>query len=279
MRELLVRDVRYATRGLIRSPGFTAVAILTIALGVGATTSVFTMVNGVLLRPLPYKDPERLVNVWNDLPKATESLPAVSPLDARDYREQATLFEGFGFVSPGMGTWGILGGDGGDAERVELTRVSANFFPLLGVTPALGRQFTADDEVFTGPPTAPAGPQVVMLSYGLWQRRYAGDPQIIGRRILVDGVSNEVVGVLPRSFRLHLSANAHLVKDADLYKPVQIHWGGQLSRSTLFLTVIARLEPGVTLAQAQGEMDRIAARLRATHKTHEENGQIGRAHV
>ncbi len=278
MREWAI-DVRHALRGLARAPGFFGLAVLALALGIGATTTVFSLINGVLLRPLPYRAPERLAIIWNDFPKASASLPAVSALDARDYRAMAQRFEGFAIGAPGdmTGTWGVVGGGDVTPERVSVGAVSANFFPLLGVDPLLGRHFTSDDERYLGgsgpmPTPMSAGHQVVMLSYGLWQRRFGGDRDVVGGSIEVDGVPHEIVAVLPRRFRLHLPPEAHLMTDADLWKPLRINWAGPLRRTTVSFTVLARLKPGVTHPEAQAEMNTIAARLRAEHPAHEENG-------
>src|SRR5687768_3748275 len=145
-------NVRYALRGLRQRPAFASIAIATLALAVGAATTVFSVVNGELLRPLPYREPERLVNVWNDFGQGAQSLPAVSAGDFRDYRRMATRFEGFaaGTGSGDVGMTGIVTDAGAPPEHVDLSAVSANLFPLLGVRPALGRAFTADDEALAG---------------------------------------------------------------------------------------------------------------------------------
>ncbi len=267
-------------RGLARTPGFTVVVAAVLAVGIGGTTTVFSLVNGVLLRPLPYADPDRLVVIWTESPKAGYSLPAASALDVRDYRERATTFEGFAMGAAGenTGAMGILGGPGGAPERLEISRVSSDFFPLLGVTPLLGRHFTPEEEYFVMPPpgqemtleTMP--PQVVILSHRLWQLRYGGDPGIMGRTVQVDAIPNRVIGVLPPDFHLHLPVEAHLMKDADLWKPLYIDWTSpMLRRTTVNITTIGRLAPGVTLERAQAEMDVIARSLSAEHAVHREN--------
>ena len=201
---VLPGNLRHALRALRRAPGFTAVAVGTLALGIGATTAIFTVVNGVLLRPMPYEAPERLAIIWNDLGEGAQSLPAVSALDFLDYRERSRTFEAFAAASgPSVARLrGNLTGEG-DPERVDLAPVTANFFPLLGVTPALGRGFTAAEEL-------PNGPRVAILSHRLWRRRYAGDPGIVGRSVAIDGIEHLVVGVLPEEFRLLLPAEAFL---------------------------------------------------------------------
>ena len=258
----LLHDLRYALRSLRRTPGFTFAAVAALALGIGATTTIFTVVNGVLLRPLDYAAPDRLVNIWNDLGQGAQSLPAVSPLDFRDYQRRSRTVESFAAATEAdvANLRGNLTGDG-EPERVSLVAVTANFFPLLGVAPSAGRQFLEAEEVLNGP-------HVVMLSHRLWQRRYGGDPSLVGRTIQIDGVAHEVVGVLPPDFRLQLPKEAFQVKDADMWVPIQFDYGQPLPRNLTFFTVFGRLRPGVTYDQAQAEMDMIAGQFRAEFKEH-----------
>jgi len=256
------QDFRQACRVLRRSPAFTFTTVLTIAMGVGATTAMFTVVHGVLLRPLPYADADRLANIWVDLGVGSQSLPASSAGDFFDYRARSRTFEDFAAATGGVmiGASGVLTGTGGEPEHVDVSGVSANFFPLLGVTPAFGRQFTADEE-------RPSSPPVVILSHGLWQRRYGADPAIVGRFIDMDGTRQLVVGVLP-PFSLLLPAEAFLVKDADVWKPLQLDPARLPPRNQTSYTVIGRTRPGVTMAQAQEDMTRIARTLRDEHPVH-----------
>ena len=256
-------DLRYAWRALRRTPGFTLAAVTALALGIGATTTIFTVVNGVLLRPLQYEAPDRLANIWNDLGEGAQSLPAVSPADFRDYKVRSRTFEDFAAASEGdvANLRGNLTGEG-EPERADVVTVTANFFPLLGVRPMLGRQFLPEEEVVNGP-------HVVMLSHRLWQRRYAGDPSLVGKTIQVDGVAHEVVGVLPRDFTLQLPTEAFQVTDADVWTPIQFDYGQPLPRNLTFFTVFGRLAPGVTFKQAQAEMDLIAEQFRSEFKEHE----------
>ena len=191
------QDVRYAWRTFRRSPGFAALAILTLGLGVGATTTIFTVVHGVLMRPLPYRAPDRLANLWVDFGVGAQSLPAMSPGDFRDYQQRNRSFEMLAAGSGGqvVGATGALTGPGGEPERVDVSPVTANFLPLLGVDPIYGRHFTAEEET-------PGGAKVVILSHGLWKRRYGADPGIVGSRIRLDGLDQTVVGVMPEGFRL-----------------------------------------------------------------------------
>ena len=260
---MLGHDLRYAWRALRRTPGFTLAAVTALALGIGATTTIFTVVNGVLLRPLQYEAPDRLANIWNDLGEGAQSLPAVSPADFRDYKVRSRTFEDFAAASEGdvANLRGNLTGEG-EPERADIVTVTANFFPLLGVRPMLGRQFLAEEEVVNGP-------HVVMLSHRLWQRRYAEDRSLVGKSIQIDGVAHEVVGILPRDFTLQLPTEAFQVTDADLWTPIQFDYGQPLPRNLTFFTVFGRLAPGVTFKQAQAEMDLIAQQFRSEFKEHE----------
>ena len=259
----LAQDLRYAFRMLQRSPGFAAVAILTLGLGIGATTTIFTIVNGVLLRPLPYLDPDRLVNLWVDFGVGAQSLPAMSPGDFRDYQQRARSFESLAAASGAqvVGATGALTGTG-EPERVDVSPVSANFFPMLGIDPLHGRHFTPEEET-------PGGPQVLMLSHGLWTRRYGGDPAIVGQRIRLDGIDQTVVGILPKEFHLWLPSEAFLVTDAQIWKPLRFNYANQPPRNFTFFTVMGRLKAGVSVGQAQAEMEGIARQLRAEHAEHE----------
>lgn len=263
MRDSFARDLRYALRGLGRNPGFTFVAVVALALGIGSATTIFSVVNGVLMQPLPYRAPDRLVNIWNDLGDGAQSLPAVSAADYLDYPRETTLFEGFAAASGGgmVGASGILTGTG-DPERVDVSPVSSNFFPLLGVQPMLGRQFTVEEEQFRGP-------NVVMLSHALWSRRYGSDTTIVGKTILLDGIPNEVVAVLPPGFHLLLPAEAFLIKDSEIWKPLQFNRDNLPPRNLTGFTVFGRLKPNVTLEQAQAEMNAVAARFRERHAIHQ----------
>src|SRR3954462_368128 len=258
---LLGQDIAYAWRTLGRSLGFAVVAILTLGLGIGATTTIFTIVNGVLLRPLPgYAEPERIANMWVDFGVGAQSLPVMSPGDFRDYQQRNRSFEALAAGSGGqvVGATGALTGDGTPPERVDVSPVTANFFPLLGVTPMYGRHFAPEEE-------AVGGPKVVILSYGLWARRFGADPSIVGRSIRLDGVDQNVVGVMPRTFHLLLPAEAFLITDSQIWKPLQFNYANQPPRNFTLFTVFGRLKPGVTFAQAQQDMSEIARQLRKEH--------------
>ena len=259
MRVPLHLDFRYALREIRRHPRAALVPILTLALGIGAATTVFSVVNGVLLRPLPYSEPDRLVNVWNDIgdgPSA-QSLPAVSATHWRFYRENTKAFVDFAGAVGGveLGATGIVGGAGVTPERVTLGGLSSNFLPLLGVRPLLGRGFVPEEDV-TG------GPRTVLLSHRYWIRRFNADSAIIGRTIEIDDIPRTIVGVLPADFRLLHPAETYMLRDSDVWTPLQLDWVNGQNSFTVY-TVIGRMKPGVTLAQAQQDLDAITVALRA----------------
>jgi predicted permease len=259
----LAQDLRYAYRMLQRSRGFAIVAILTLGLGIGATTTIFTIVNGVLLRPLPYRDPDRIANLWVDFGVGAQSLPAMSPGDFLDYQQRNLTFETLVAASGAqvVGATGALTGTG-EPERVDVSPVTANFFPMLGIDPIYGRHFTAEEET-------PGGPPVVLLGHGLWARRFGGDPSIVGRRIRLDGLDQTVVGVMPRGFHLWLPSEAFLITDSQIWKPLQFNYTNQPPRNFTFFTVMGRLKAGVSFEQAQADLAEIARQLRAEHAEHE----------
>jgi predicted permease len=260
----LLQDLRYGTRTLARSPGFSVLAVLTLALGVGATTAIFSVVNGVLLRPLPYREPDRIANLWVHFGVGAQDLPAMSPGDFRDYQQRSRSFDALaaGSGAQVVGATGALTDSGWEAERVDVSAVTANFFPLLGVDPIYGRHFTPEEEAL-------GGPRVVMLNNGLWKRRYGADPQMVGRRIRLDGFDQTVVGIMPENFHLWLPSEAFLITDSQIWKPLQFNYGAMPPRNFTFFTVFGRLAPGVTFDQAQADLDGIAGQLRAEHTEHE----------
>ena len=253
-------DLRFALRELRRHPAASFIPVLALALGVGAATTVFSVVNGVLLRPLPYHEPDRLINVWNDIGEGPEaqSLPAVSAVDWRYYQRHTKQFVDFGAATGGveLGATGIVGGAGDTPEKVVIGGLSSNFLPLLGVRPMLGRTFIPEEDV-TG------GPRTVILSHPFWQRRFNADSTIVGTTIMVDDIPRTVVGVLPSSFRLMHPAETYVLRDSDVYTPLQLDWNaaGRRNYFTVY-TVIGRLKPGVTLEQGQADLAAIAQGLR-----------------
>ena len=267
----LAQDLHYALRLLLRAPGFTAIAVLTLALGIGSATAIFSIVHAVVLRPLSYRDPARVMNFWVDFGVGAQSLPAMSPGDFKDYQQRTQLFESIAAASGGniVGATGALG-EGSSVARVDISTVTANFFQTLGVDPLHGRHFTPAEE-------APGGPAVVMLSHRLWTARFGADPEVVGRRIRLDGLDQTVVGVLPASGRLWLPAEAFLVTDAELWKPLQYNYANSPPRNFTFFTVFGRTKPGVTPAQAQADLEQVAAQLRAEHAVHDAAGMRIRA--
>jgi putative ABC transport system permease protein len=259
----LRQDLRQAWRALARTPAFTAIAVGTLALGIGATTAIFSVVNGVILNPLPYKDPQRIVSIWEDFGVGNQSLPAVSGLDYLDYKRQSKTFAEFaaGVGGSFAGASGVLTGGNSDPEQVVVSAVSAGFFPLLGVDPSLGRQFTLDDE-------RPSAYRVILLSHELWTRRYGADEKILNNTIEMDGQKFQVVGILPRGFYLHLPAEAFELRHSDVWLPLRFDAARQPARNFTLFTVFGRLKPETSLAQAQSEMDRIVAGFHRDFEAH-----------
>jgi len=262
----LWQDLIFGARMLRKSPAFTALAVVTLALGIGANTAIFSVVNGVLLRSMPYRDPSRLAIIWNDYGSQGQSLPAVSPPDFKDYRERVRLME----FAAGSGTPGgtlVLddpGGGGNRPQQFDMASVTPNFFPLLGVEPALGRNFTAEEGALNGP-------RVVIMGNRLWQDTFHSDPGMVGRSIQLNGNPYTVVGILPPQFRLLLPAEAFQLRDSDLWIPQQINYAA-FPRNLTFLSVFGRLKPGAGMSQAQAEMDGIAEQLRNENEVHKESG-------
>jgi putative ABC transport system permease protein len=238
-----VTELRYACRTLLASPSSTFVAVLALTLGIGANSAVFSVVDSVLLRPLPYQSPERLVILWEANPSKGIREFYVAPPNYKDWIEQNRSFERMAAfrVRPAILTGGAL------PERLEAASVSAGMFRLLGAPMELGRGFAPGED-------EPGRNRVVVLSHGLWQRRFGGDRSILGRKMILDGGSYEVVGVAARGFRL-------LDSEAELWTPYTLDARELQERGFHTLKVIARLKPGVTLEQARTEMRAIASRL------------------
>jgi predicted permease len=241
MLETLAQDVRYGLRQLRRSPGFTLVGVLTLALGIGANTAIFSVVNTILLRPLPYPDADRLVMVWgNDRPHGYNT-DQVSPPDFRDWQAQSRVFQGMAGSTDVMYT--LTGA--GEPAPITGYEFAADYFHVLGVTPLIGRTFTPEEEQ--------AGKNhVAVLGYHLWRSRFGGDRGLVGKTITLDGAPYTVVGVMPPAFPDSVT---------QLWTPLVTPPEAVQDRNYRFLRVIARLKPGVTLQQAQTEMNTIAGRL------------------
>jgi putative ABC transport system permease protein len=257
MLSALMQDIRYGGRMLLKKPGFTFVAVLALALGIGANTAIFSVINAVLLRPLPFNDPDRLVMVWGSAPQVQaewDKLPA-SAAGFEDWREQNHVFEQLAAFK----TWAWnLTGSNSEPEQVWGARVSADLFPVLGVKPLLGRTFLPEEE-------RNGATHVILMGHGLWQRRFGSDPNIIGRTISLTGQSYTVVGVMPPGFKFpggtNMLSGFRFSPQTELWEPLAITNDDLKNRGTLNLAVIGRLKPNVTLEEAQAEMTTIARRL------------------
>ena len=251
----IIQDVRYGARVLFKNPSFTFIAVLALALGIGANTAIFTVVNAVLLRPLPYKDPERLMTVWEDASKVGFPHNTPAPANFIDWRDQNQLFEGMAALH--RRTFNLTGD--GEPERIDGRRVSTNLFALLGVDPQFGRVFLAEED-------QPGSNRVVILSNRLWHRRFAADKAIVGKTLSLNGEPYTVVGVMPQRFEFP-------TREDELWVPIAFDSQEAGRRGSHYLEVIGRTKPGVTFEQAQGEMNNIAARLQQQYPN--TNSNIG----
>jgi predicted permease len=251
----LVRDSRYAVRLLVKQPGVTAIALLTLAIGIGGNTAIFSAVDALLLRPLPYRDPERLVKVWEKRPAEGVLDNVVAPADFLDWARMNTVFEDMAaYVPITADLTGV-----GEPVRLFAAGVSPPFFDILRVQPARGRTFRREE-------AAPGQHRVVILSHGSWQARFGSDPGAVGRTIALNGVPHEIVGVLPPDFEFPDAS-------IELWAPMPLAGGSAPpTRSNHSLEVYARMKPGVTLDAARADMDRIGALLQKeypdTNRTH-----------
>jgi putative ABC transport system permease protein len=246
--ETLLKDLRYGTRMLLKRPGFTLVAIITLALGIGANTAIFSLINAVLIRPLPFRDPERLVWTWGNI-RNGGNRASVSPLDYLDYRNQNQTFEEFAAMLSFPASANLTGT--GEPQRLSAAAVTGNFFQALGVQPAMGRAFLLENE-------KPGNDQVAILSYALWQSRFGGDTGIINKRITLDDKSFQVIGVMARDFEFPART--------EIWLPLNFDGSpGMKQRKAHFLRPIGRLKAGVSLAQAQADTDTVARRLEAAY--------------
>jgi putative ABC transport system permease protein len=248
----LLSDVRYAARTLRKNPGFTAAAVLSLALGIGANTAIFSVVDAALLRPLPYAEPDGLVLAWGASRATGHDRNQVSFTDTVDWRAQNTVFEELSAYD----SWTPLLSGSGEPERVAAALVGEGFFGLMRARPLVGRLFTAEEQV-------DGHDRVVVLSYGMWQRRFGGDPGVVGASLSLNGSPHTVVGVLPADF--HSLPSNLLDAPADLYRPLGEVYDDAF-RSNRHMRAIARLAPGVTLERAQAEMDLITRRLEREHE-------------
>jgi putative ABC transport system permease protein len=246
MIEALLQDIRYGTRTLLKRPGFAIVAVLTIALGIGANTAIFSVINAVLLRPLPYPDSEQLVVPWGSRDEV-EHYTTVSYPDFVDWQAQTQTLE---HVAAFSSSSALLREGDAEPQPILGANVSADLFPLLRITPAWGRPFTRSED-------QPNAPAVVLVGHTLWQQRFNGDPHMVGKQIRLGSRTATVVGILPEGFRFP----AHATKTEFLF-PLAVTLGERAQRrGSYFLRVVARLKPGVTAAAAESEMRAIGVRL------------------
>src|SRR5580704_6146910 len=251
----LLANVRYTFRQISKTPGFFAIAIAALALGIGANTVIFSAVEVVLLKPLPFAQPNRLAIVWEDMSFLGFANNTPAPANYVDWRAQNHVFSDMAatrFVTAS------LTGDG-QPEQLSGKKVTSNFFDVLGVQPALGRPFTAEEDKAQTP--------VVVLGYNLWRRRFGGDESFIGRSILLNGIQTKVVGVMPKDFFFSDR------KNSDYWVPMAFTPEQWARRQSHFLTVVARLKPGVTPEQAQKDMERVAADLQKQYP--DSNAKLG----
>ena len=247
--ETLLKDIRYAARVLLQKPGFTAIAVLALALGIGANTAIFSVVNGVLLRPLPYRNPDRLVHVHRmQLP--IERGPISRP-DFFEWRDKQEVFSDIGAYH-----FQILNLTGKEqAERLVAARVTGNFFSLFDIPPASGRFFGPSDD-------QPGSSRVAVIGFALWQRRFGGDPGLIGQTIIMNGDAYTVVGVAPASFRFP--------RRIEVWTPA-ILAEQKTTRGSNYLKIIARLKDGVAESQAEAQMNQISAALAQQYPDNDTN--------
>jgi predicted permease len=246
------RDFRHALRLFWRRPGFTAVVVLTLALGIGANTAIFSVVNAVLLRPLPYKEPASLAMLWSEDSAHGLQEGRVSLLNFADWKSRSHTFDK---MTAFIGQTFLLGSKDGPPERMRSARVSANFFPLLGVEPILGRVFSDDEEK--------RGESVVVLSYGLWQRRFGGSTQVLGSDLIMDARKSRIIGVMPPSFEYPFT-------NTQVWEPMTAHpyWAARdrvSPRSFSHWFVLGRIRAGVSWQEAQAELSVIGRQLEAEH--------------
>lgn len=255
--ELMLRDVRFALRQLRRNPGFTAVAILSLGLGIGASTAIFSLVKAMLLAPLPYPDGDRLVMVWEDVPRWDIPRNTPAPANFLDWREQNHVFEDMAaFMGGVFGDVALTGA--GEAEQIHGAQVSANFFRVLRVEPVLGSDFQEHDDQ--------AGVRAAIISDSLWRRHFGASRGVAGHGITLDGTGYTIVGVMPHSF-------AFPDTRIDVWTPIAMNTPRMRARGSHFLQVVARLRKGITIQRASVEMKDISKRLELDHP--ETNTGIG----
>ena len=241
----ILQDIRYALRSLVKNPAFALVAVLTLALGIGANTAVFSVLDGILLKPLHYEDPDRLVRIYQTHPTSAPTGSVVSGPAFLDYRDLTGAFDNIAGMYDLVETGFTLTGHG-RPQRVVMLPVTANYFDVYAVEPLIGRKFLPEEQRDS--------PRVVILSFRLWNSIAGGDNDIIGETVTLDDVDYEVVGVLPESFRDVVGG------DVDLWSPMDLAVAANRTRGNHYITVIARLSAGVTVEEAQTQLDVVSAR-------------------
>ncbi len=255
LRHDTISDVAYALRNLARNPGFAAVVILTLALGIGGTTAVFSAVDAVLLKPLPFQEPGQLVRVYGHGVQNPGAHNFVTPVHYIEYREQLASLEGLAAILTYNQTGADIG-SGDAARRIRTLPTSANYFDVLRVHPTLGRAYQVDGEYGTGIEDNVDGAPMVVLSHDLWEREFRGDPAAIGQSLLMSGRRYEVLGVMPKGF------TDPVVGAVDAWVPIDLRQGRDPNEANNhYLSLIGRVRAGVPLAQAQDELDRLSLRL------------------
>ena len=252
--DTLFKDIRYGMRSLLKRPGFTATAVITLALGIGANTAIFSVVNAVLLRPLPYRDAERVATLWQNNVKTGVPRNEVSPANFLDWREQSHSFAAMAGIEP----FGFSLADSGEPERFQAWLVTTGFFETLGSNALHGRTFAAEDYEL-------GNEHRIVMSYGLWQRRFGGAANLIGQKLALNGQPYTVVGIMPPEFQFP--------SDRELWAPRVLGERDRQLRGATYWNVIGRLKPGVTVEQAQAEISAISARLEQQYP--ETNGGMG----
>jgi putative ABC transport system permease protein len=242
--DTLFRDIRYGFRSLLKRPGVSVIALIALTLGIGANTAIFSLVNAVLLKPLPFHQPDQLVWVFGNI-RNGGNRASVSPLDFLDYRNQNKTFEQFAAFYGAPLALNLTGS--GEAERLSASGVTGNYFQTIGVTPFLGRGFTLENEKM-------GQDQVAVLSHAFWLKRFGGDPSVLNKTIVLDGKSVEIIGVMPKWFGFPQNADMWVPMNFDITAEMKV-------RKAHFLRPIGRLKSGVTLAQAQADTDLIAQQM------------------
>jgi putative ABC transport system permease protein len=260
--ETLWQDLRQGARSLFKQPTFTIVAVITLSLGIGANTAIFSVVHAVLLQSLPYRDADRLVMVWETRRPNLRGQNVINMGNFFDWKEQNRVFEDMAAFAD---TTSNLT-SGGEPEEIPSQIATTSLFNILGVNPILGRTFTPDEG-------KPGQPGVVVIGFGLWQRRFGGDPKIIGRKLILSGNEVTVIGVTPANFNWHVKAGSMTRKTAEIWSPWQVEERNRGRRGRGYMAV-ARLKPGVSLEQAQAEMSAIHSRIEQQYSEFNANWSV-----